>query len=260
MKKALIFYHYNRVDFVDLRTNVVRIPEVLKRIHEAQDIWLSLGYKEKNILNSIYLDDSLFWMDRVFKDFVFSIIQVGLFDRYIKQNEKPYLMLGEGHESSAIRCCAGFLSFKDLVLSYGRKINYFSSLGISADLDFQDLGTHQVTNQDSHMVKAGNFPVKNMKNSIGTSWENIRVFQSHGPSYKEKACCFSDLKEALNDLKKTQSVSHFINIGPCAELSRLQKQFKPFSFELVDFIDTDPALSWFWSSFKQAQTEKQLTN
>ena len=60
MRDALVFNGASNLDFQDIRSNVVRIPEVIARIREAQKLWDKLSTQALDLANFINSEDSVF--------------------------------------------------------------------------------------------------------------------------------------------------------------------------------------------------------
>jgi hypothetical protein len=82
-KNAVVFSGRNGLDFNDLRMGALRIPEVSLRLREAQAILDQNGI-EIDLLNVITSDDEYFFRNIKLKSLMAAVVQVGLFDRYLK--------------------------------------------------------------------------------------------------------------------------------------------------------------------------------
>src|SRR3954468_7812438 len=94
MRDALVFNGASNLDFQDIRTNVIRIPEVVVRIREAQKIWDSIATTSLDLANFIASEDAVFLGHIKLKSFATAVVQVGLLDRYLKTHALPEYLVG----------------------------------------------------------------------------------------------------------------------------------------------------------------------
>ncbi len=75
------------MDFASLRQNLIRIPEVIDVVQQAQVHWDSLlGVKSLVLSNSFYRPDEFFHIHPEFKNLLNDLVQYGLFIRLQNQN------------------------------------------------------------------------------------------------------------------------------------------------------------------------------
>ena len=59
----------------------------------------------------------------------------------------------------------------------------------------------------------------------------------------------SELTEIISTLVQKLGVRRFVNIGPCNQFCfQLEKSLGIANIRVLESIDLDPMLSWFWSS------------
>src|SRR6185312_6535748 len=115
MRDALVFNGASNLDFQDIRTNVIRIPEVVMRIREAQQIWDSLATTSLDLANFIASEDSVFLGHIKLKAFATAVVQVGLLDRYLKSNKLPEYVVGTVNGDSPLLVALGKITFQEMV-------------------------------------------------------------------------------------------------------------------------------------------------
>ena len=113
--KTVVFSGRNGLDFNELRTSVLRIPEVTIRIRQAQSILDTLELPKVDLFNVISADDDHFFRNIKLKSLAAAVVQIGLFDRYVKTQRRPDFMIGNSNGDAAMMVCAGLLTFEDLV-------------------------------------------------------------------------------------------------------------------------------------------------
>ncbi len=226
MKDVIVFNGAHSLDFQDIRTHVIRIPEVSRRLREAQRIWDCATPEVFDFLNFLTSDDSVFMGNIRLKTLVASVVQIGLLDRYLKLNPMPEFFVGTASGDSALRYANGELSFEDLIEKseaiHGKKAQTLSILG------------------DGIPILAG------------MSLTEYSAFKKEADSYVSAMACEMDFMKLAKDLVEDLGVERFINIGPGNVLIN-RKNMDPVLEEaqVLESIDLDPMLSWFWSSLSE---------
>jgi malonyl CoA-acyl carrier protein transacylase len=117
MKTAVMFTGIDALDAIADRLWVLKFPEVQERILEAQDFLKKQGAENSDILSFVKETDSVFYGNFAFRAFTCGVVQVGLYERYIKYNNKPDLILGCSLGDAARTVCSGAVSFHDMLLA-----------------------------------------------------------------------------------------------------------------------------------------------
>lgn len=76
-----------------MREGVIRIPEVISKIRQAQRVMDTLGYKSVDLLGLITADESVYKKSGVLREVIGSSIQFGLYDRYITRFRTPDIII-----------------------------------------------------------------------------------------------------------------------------------------------------------------------
>jgi hypothetical protein len=218
MSEALVFASQNQLDFQDIRTNVIRIPEVVMRIREAQKIWDSLELPPLDIANFVASDDGVFLSHIRLKAFATAIIQIGLLDRYLKTNPLPEYIVGLTNEDSPLRFVTGELSFFELVnqsalKAIPRKLQSVNTtdLPILSGVQLAKFSAYRRRPEGAYQVL-----------------EDANVTQ---------------MERLVDALIAKNNVQSFIVIGPGNCVVKTSD-----SVGVRDSIDMDPALGWFWQT------------
>lgn len=239
-KNALVFSGRNGLDFIELRQGVLRIPEVTLRIREAQKILDTpvMGADGPietdcvDLMNLISSDDDMFFRNIQLKSLASAIVQVGLFDRYMKTQKRPDYMVGNSNGDTAMMVCAGRMSFREMVetsaaahslRSGGKAAEKVVSLVLVAAPLLSGLS---LTEYSALELKANESGVVSYQPVQGTSME---------------------LRKIVASLHEEQGVDRFVNIGPASALRGSDyRMFGSGDIEALDSIDLDPMLGWFW--------------
>lgn len=233
MKNAVVFAGRNGLDFSELRMGVLRIPEVTLRIREAQRILDTTDLPKIDLFNVVMSDDECFFRNIKLKSLLASIVQVGLFDRYVKNQRRPDYMVGNSNGDAAMMVAAGLMSFEQMVRSS------------------QALDTLKPSEKIVSLV------VEAAPLLAGLSLTEFRALQAvqteNGLAYQPINQSAMEIGKSVGTLHTEQNVRRFINIGPAPAIRR--PEFDAIGgedIESIDSIELDPMLGWFWSSIRSA--------
>jgi hypothetical protein len=228
-KNALVFSGRNGLDFHELRGGVVRIPEVTLRLREAQRILDNVADVPKiDLLSIISSDDELFFRNIQLKSLVAAIVQVGLFDRYMKTQKRPDFMVGNSNGDSAMMVCAGRQSFQSMVESS------------------QALATLRTAEVVVPMVALA-MPLLSGLSLTEYHALEMKLNESGMVEYKPVQGSSMELKKLVSSLHLEHGIARFVSIGPASALRGSDYRILgDGEIESLDSIDLDPMLGWFW--------------
>ena len=234
---AVVFSGRNGLDFSELRMGVIRIPDVMTRIREAQRILDGLDLPKIDLINVISAGDEAFFRNIKLKGLVAAVVQVGLFDRLMKtQGRKPDYMIGNSNGDSAMLVCSDLLSFHDLVAN----------------------SEALVTLRPSEKVTV--LGIEPMPLLAGISLTEYRAIGAHHEEgglirYVPVRDGMMELKKMVASLHEELAVTRFINVGPASALRSLDyNMMGSDDIESLDSIELDPMLSWFWRGMRAQST------
>ena len=95
-------------------SNVCRIPEVIQRIRQAQEI-LESTKLESGSAEFYWLRGQSLFEPNSKQKFAACIVQLGLYDRYRKFNSEPKFFVGNINGDSAVKVACGVLSFEEML-------------------------------------------------------------------------------------------------------------------------------------------------
>lgn len=232
MQDTVIFNGPNALDFYDVRLNVIRIPEVVMRLRKAQEIWDSGDYPDFDLTSFMASDDKIFLSNLKSKSLCAAIVQLGLYDRYIKQSKEPRFLVGNSNGDSAMKVAAGLMTFEELVLSSSAsKVNragmalHLTDAPLLAGVSLTEYGVLENKYIEGDSSFASFNTLKNM-----------------------------DVTKIVESLIEDHGVKKIVNIGPGGIL--LQHSIGELSLrdvQILESVDLDPLLSWFWPSLKDNQ-------
>ena len=237
MNQVVILNGPSCLDFADLRLNALRIPEVVVRIRRAQQVWDYAGLPSFEWVNFLASDDNVFLNSIRYKAVAAAIIQLGLFDRYVKKHGRPDFLMGDLKEDSPINVAAGFVSFEDYLLSSKAfqstqhlELAPAGDLPVLSGMSLAEFGVLSRTDEDESLLEEAD------KLS-----DTYRVLKSDK----------SDIKSLLSTLIEELGVRRFVNIGPGSQLvHKGQDALLMSDVQVVESIDIDPMLTWFWPTIQ----------
>lgn len=232
MRDALIFNGASNLDFQEIRMNVVRIPEVVVRIREAQSLWDKLAGTTLDLANFIGSEDSIFLGQIKLKGFATAIVQVGLLDRYLKSNKMPEFVIGAINGDSPMKLAMGQVSFAELV-------------GESP----------AVTNFASRPLKTASSGGLDLPILTGVQLAEYAVFRRNSTGeYEAVVSQEKDVEKMIVELIDAYQVNRMVMVGPGHSFfGRKMTDLTSRDVQVLESIDLDPMLSWFWSNLKESR-------
>lgn len=237
MKNAVVFSGRNGLDFYGLRESVVRIPEVSSRIREAQAILDSMELSKVDLFGAILSDDEAFFRNIKLKSLVSGVVQVGLFDRFRKTQRLPSFMVGNSNGDSALLVCTGQMSFREMIESS------------------QALAT--LVPAAEKVVSLVAEPAPLLSGLSLTEYVAFRAEKDETGETRYTQVCESamDLKKVVATLAQAEDLGQFINVGPAPALRTSDyRMLGSEEVEVIDSIELDPMLGWFWRGLRNQIT------
>jgi hypothetical protein len=229
MRDALVFNGASNLDFQDIRTNVIRIPEVVGRLREAQSIWDTISNIPLDLANFIGSEDEVFLGNIRLKNFASAVVQLGLLDRYLKSHSLPEYVVGVINGDSPMKVAIGQKTFFDL-------ISESPSTGNPVIAAVRPLGG------------PCDFPILS-----GVQIAEYAVFRRNGQGeYARISLETRDAEKMIMSLIDEHGVKKLVMVGPGASLAgRKLAELSARDVQLLETIDLDPMLSWFWLNLKE---------
>lgn len=221
---CLLFAGRRGLDDQSTRHSVLRIPEVSLRIKQAQAVLDdSRGDRAIDLTAFALESDPNFAADQSLRTLLAGIVQVGLYDRYIKYRARPQFMIGRSNGSSALKVCAGRQGFHDFIY----QSEFFS----------ENQNVKLLVDTDTQLV--------------GSCLEEYGLYEwSH--EQQEYIAGVTKSKEGagiVDELNLRQMIQQCIHIGPYNNFRT--KEFEKLGSQTVSAIcsiELDPILNSFWRS------------
>jgi hypothetical protein len=231
--KAILFSGLSMMDQSSVRESLIRIPEVLSRIKTAQKTIDQLTHSSIELVNCMLDDDQTFIENCKVRRVLVNLVQLGLYDRHVKGNEKPKYFVGSLSNLSAIEHCLGFSYIDEFVRSVW----------------FQDLANDEGEGTPLSDSKYQDIQVVQMMNRRPTQFYIYEFNQLSLEMSESKKIDEADSADKLIvRLIKKHDVKQIVNLGP-ADLM-LDPIMNPFHLEdihIYNTIEIDPMLNWFYS-------------
>lgn len=230
MFDAMVFSTVNALEFLEVRRNTIRIPEVFQKVREAQTIWDQVSDRSLDLANFIGSDDQGFLGNLRLKNLATAVVQLGLLDRWLKQNELPRYLVGLHNGDAPVKVAARQQTFDELVR------------------ESHALGQIRTPTLTLH---GGGLPIL-----AGISLAEFCLLHKseHGyESLAENEMDFRRLMTMMLSQKETgvagkqQAIRRIVVLGPGHSHVEAQlKQNGIKNVEVVDAVTQDPLLGWFW--------------
>ncbi|MCB0414267.1 MAG: hypothetical protein KDD50_08035 [Bdellovibrionales bacterium] len=211
MSQALIISEFHFLEFEEIRMNAIRIPEVLFRIREAQELWCRFNVSDLDLQNYLVSGDDQFFANEKLKSLISRIVLKGFYDRLKKSEGVVGEYFYDEQLTSFVDC------IDDEVLYRGH----------IADLMFEI--KKQGPLSPCQRARVPHFVYgQTIDGKLNPSSEKIAL---------------PDLVEWTHDQK---GYRQFLLLGPSLLKEHLKMTFSMREFSFVDSVEIDPMLSWFW--------------
>lgn len=279
---GVVFAGRNGLDFLELRLGSVRIPEVSLRIREAQRIFDGLDIERIDLLSATTTEDDSFFRNIKIKSLLAAIVQVGLYDRLLKTQRAPDVLVGSSNGDSALLVCARQMTFEEMIrgsaalktlpsLAPRDEASALSSngsqsgsspgsSGLPSGVSLGLLPGFQAplggSGSPSAFAETDRTSARESLSVVpslsGLSLTEFRAFQrTDDGSMVEVGQPVMDLKRLMTEVVEHQSVARFINVGPglavpTNEYEQMAEAAGADEVTVIDSINLDPMLNWFW--------------
>ena len=229
MRDALVFNGASNLDFQDIRSNVIRIPEVIQRIRQAQEIWDQQSAATLDLATFIAADDNVFVGHIRLKSFATAVVQVGLLDRYLRHHKLPEFVIGASNGDSPLKVAVGHISFEEMVAT-----------------------SPSVTNVATRTLKPAGGSGLELPVLSGIQLVEYSVFQRTDAEFRMVPSDSKDMEKMVVELVESHDVERLIMVGPGHSIfGRKMRELTEREVQVLESIDLDPMLTWFWSNLKE---------
>lgn len=225
--KAVLFGKTGGLDNCEVRASLLRIPEVLTRVKKAQKVIDQTDCCQVDLINHLLSEDIDYHQQPELKELLASVVHLGLYDRFLAKGGTPRFFVAPSYSASPVYPCIGKTTFQGMIVE---------SCYVRKKLMEQASGAIMVNGQPDKYEKYVSY-------SYEEKSDELLVDQVLKPS--------ESLTHILSTLVEKHGVTQFINIGPKEPLIRsIQTMEMSQDIHVLDSIEMDPMLSWFWSELK----------
>ena len=224
---SVYFTPNSLLDLFEQRLNLMRVPEVLRAVHRAQAIIDRRFNGSVDLANYISSDDDVFLNSANLRSLSTAIIQVGLFERYLKHNSMPQFLVGNGKGDCAISVAAGKITLEDLIAG--------SAAFGAARQEKKVVGGNELP------ILAG-FAIAEL---VVYKQETLPMGEVHFEKVEKTPIILRDI---LASLTEQFGVKRWVTLGPSTvQMRREESNVNPLELDVqwVYSIEADPMLSWF---------------
>ncbi|MEC9283030.1 MAG: hypothetical protein VX642_09970, partial [Bdellovibrionota bacterium] len=175
-----------------------------------------------DLIQFITSDDQVFWSRKRIRQIAVGIVQLGLYERYVKRYGEAAHLLASDKEENPVQVLSGKMRLGEYVINLAMR---------------EDDKAKVVNMEDQALL------------SKGISMPDFQLFQRDQEGYfvlveEGKKQALNDLLMKLRDEKNTKQ---FVNIGPGQSISgSALSELVDKELNIMESIDLDPMLSWFW--------------
>lgn len=202
------------LDRYQIREAVIRIPEVGIRIREVQTLLDEWCPKPVDLAAALHHDDITFGRMGNIRGVLVAAVQLGLYDRYVRRNGKPNILIGPQGTMPLLRVFAGNLSLRDVL----HRIFDETATGPSMIMP----------------STRGNYDIVKLSTVAG--------------EFQFMDVVANSQEELVQQLVEQLNVGKIVNIGPGSQALQMH-QVDPIyeRLQVIESIENDPMLSWFWT-------------
>lgn len=229
MKSVVVFAGRNGVDFSEVRTSVLRIPEVSIKIRQAQKAIDQMGLEQIDLLAIANSDDSVLNKNSSVKIILSSLVQLALFERSLRSQRKPSYLMASTLEPSVL----------DLIK--GESITTFVQKALASQA--QELNQEEVSANVIQLNAVAAEPAEHM------TVVEVNIAENGTLKSVNEVLKGSEAKKLFTELIEKMNVTKFVNIGPANALASSNDEALE-SVTVIDSIEADPILNWFWQGLR----------
>ncbi len=231
MSRGLLFGGADSLNQDLVRQYVVRIPEVIVRIKQAQKVLDENGC-HADLLNILNADPIQFKSALNYRGLLSTLIQIGLFDRFKRTQAFPDYFIAQANGEAACRVCAKINTVEDIVTEQLRNTKDREEGKSQIPINELPVLTRGVTNSQFHIFK------KNVETG-NYQYLNEEKFE---------------IQSVLEYLHDEHQLTQLVVVGPGESISeQLEESFLRERIQVMESIEMDPLLSWFWQDIRRSE-------
>jgi hypothetical protein len=253
MSSVVLFGGPQALDFLEVRSSIMRIPEVRSRLEAAQEIWDQHVEQVVDLHQFLCSEDKDFFNNLSLKSLCSAIVQIGLYDRLKRQSREPDFLVGDCRNDSALKVISGTISFFDLIVS-SRAAGIVHSLDVSTkkkeSLSLIQGGLSGGNGLPGGFGDSGTMPLLN-----GQTFALYEVLARRTVEGQEVYSSMSlqdmDISKLVKALYDKHDVRQLITVGPGQSRANFNSDGMLADMKMSESIDLDPMLNWFWRGVRE---------
>lgn len=237
MRDCVVFNGLDSLDIQEIRFNVIRIPEVIRRVHQAQEIWDLQEGAGFDFANFIASEDRIFLSNIKLKSLAAAVVQLGLYDRYTRFFKEPEFFIGSSTGDAPVMVAVGRMTFAEMVRES-------PALRLSRPTALVQLADQPQLAGMSLTQYAAFQRIED---------KGLRAFHD----IETDGC---EIQTIVLRMLEELDVRRFVNVGPGNLLiHRDQPEFEMVDIQILESIELDPLLTWFWAGRSARQGVREAT-
>ncbi len=251
MRDALVFGGANALDFADVRLGVIRIPEVSLKIEEAQELWdrnCGSGFSFHHFLAS---EDAVFFKNLSLKTLSLAVVQLGLYDRFKRIFHRPQVLVGNVKNDSAMLVAAGLMSFQELIMASRacHMVRPLAHLQPVGDLVLNGPILPQYQAYERLVVNVASAASASQDGAAESTLASVDAIRMTSLGDADMS-----LRKVLERVVDERRLERIIHVGPGLIDRAVIAEFEARDLQIVESIDIDPMLGWFWRDINNVAT------
>ncbi len=254
MSSVVLFGGPQALDFLEVRSNIMRIPEVRSRLEEAQKIWDEHVDQVVDLHQFLCSEDKEFFNNLGLKSLCSAIVQVGLYDRLKRQSREPDFLVGDCRNDSALKVISGTISFFDLIVSS-------RAAGIVHPIHTAKKASGLGKTEGLSLLQGGASPSGLSGAELGLPVLNGQTFALYEVlerrvvdgqnTYISMNVQDMDITKLVKALYDKHDVRQLVTVGPGQSRFNFNSDGLLSDMKISESIDLDPLLNWFWKGVRE---------
>lgn len=239
MKTAVVFAGKTGIDFESIRWSSLRIPEVSQVFREAQSV-IDQNYLSRPDLSLVMNSDTdQFRKSAELRDLCQALVQLAMYKRFSKSKGRPDYLIASKGERAILPVVLGEKTLLQLVREFLGEEN-----------------TNSAEDADEARVQKTAEPAADFAATLikGQDPVSYALYQKSDLTFKEMPLPLQDAWTGIVEVVEYQGVRQVVQIAPHFELEfQKSKDRHMLSFDLIDSVEVDPHLSWFFQNKSQVK-------
>lgn len=253
MSEVVVFSGIEVFQSLDARMNIIRIPQVMAALRQAE-LWIEdLGINDVSLTSFFLYEDRLFQRDDELRRLVCGVVQNALYTRYIRNRETPNWLLGPMESISILSVVSGSKSMQEWIQSSPWTVRKMQAAGIKIDEMEASFGL--TAEGLPHELDWGRHALASVPMlSKGFVQAPIGVFKrGNEQAFELTSDEHADFESAILELVDNHGAFRFTVIGPGCDIRLgIGSEGLKEMIEVIDSVDWDPLLTWVAPALRAA--------